>query len=198
VLFDIEKLARATPSENERTKLPPTNTLDIHDFNEQEKIKLATKITPNNWIELLLSPLESQPIFKYRSREQEYIDFNDASAGQQATALMHVLLNQDGPPLIIDQPEDDLDSNIIDQVCTEIWSAKAKRQLVFSSHNANLVVNGDAELVISCDYRIAGDQSGGKIANQGAIDVEDVRKAITKIMEGGEKAFGLRRQKYGF
>ncbi len=198
VLFDIEKLARTTPSDNERIKLPATNTLDIHDFNEQEKTKLATKISPNNWIELLLSPLESQPIFKYRSREQEYIDFNDASAGQQATALMHVLLNQDGPPLIIDQPEDDLDSNIIDQVCSEIWSAKTKRQLVFSSHNANLVVNGDAELVISCDYRIAGDQSGGKIANQGAIDVDEVRKTITKIMEGGEKAFGLRRQKYGF
>lgn len=198
VLFDIEKLARLSVKDGEKPKLPQTNALDTYDFTDSEKEKLAVKLSASSWVELLLSPLESIPVFKYRSREQEYIDFSDASAGQQATALMHVLLNQSGPPLIIDQPEDDLDSNIIEQICMEIWSAKARRQLIFTSHNANLVVNGDAELVVSCDYRIAGDQSGGKISKEGAIDIEDVRKEITKVMEGGEKAFALRRQKYGF
>ncbi|MBK8202631.1 MAG: hypothetical protein IPK68_10060 [Bdellovibrionales bacterium] len=198
VLFDIEKLARLSIKESEKPKLPQTATLDGYDFTDTEKEKLAVKLSATNWIELFLSPLESIPIFRYRSREQEYIDFADASAGQQATALMHVLLNQAGPPLIIDQPEDDLDSNIIEHICMEIWSAKSRRQLIFTSHNANLVVNGDAELVVSCDYRIAGDQSGGKISKEGAIDIDDVRKEITKVMEGGEKAFALRRQKYGF
>ena len=69
---------------------------------------------------------------------------------------------------------------------------------IFASHNANLVVNGDAELVIACDYRTVGDQSGGKISLQGAIDTPAVRGEITRVMEGGEKAFRLRKERYGF
>lgn len=83
-------------------------------------------------------------------------------------------------------------------IVEQVWRAKQKRQLIFASHNANLVVNGDAELVAWCDYRTAGDQSGGKIFGEGAIDVPDVRDAIKNIMEGGEEAFNLRREKYGF
>jgi type III restriction enzyme len=60
------------------------------------------------------------------------------------------------------------------------------------------VVNGDAELVACCDYRAANDQSGGRIKFEGAIDVPNVRKEITTVMEGGEKAFRLRKEKYGF
>src|SRR5262249_40629851 len=107
-------------------------------------------------------------------------------------------LNQSGPPLIIDQPEDDLDSQVILDVVERIWKAKERRQLIFSSHNANLVVNGDAELVVGCDYRAAGDQSGGRVKVQGAIDQAEVRQEITTVMEGGEKAFRLRKEKYGF
>ena len=79
-----------------------------------------------------------------------------------------------------------------------IWEAKQKRQIIFASHNANLVVNGDAELVVHCDYASDGDHSKGEIKHQGAIDVRDIRDVITSVMEGGEKAFTLRRQKYGF
>ena len=61
-----------------------------------------------------------------------------------------------------------------------------------------IVVNGDADLVIVCDYRTAGDQSGGKIKCQGAIDVAEIRKEITTVMEGGRDAFRLRKEKYGF
>jgi type III restriction enzyme len=85
------------------------------------------------------------------------------------------LLNQPGAPLVIDQPE--------------IWAAKERRQLIFASHNANLVVNGDAELVVCCDYRDAGDHSAGVIKLEGAIDIPGVRDEITMVMEGGEKAF---------
>ncbi len=59
-------------------------------------------------------------------------------------------------------------------------------------------MNGDAELVVWCDYRVAGDFSGGHIANEGAIDMPDIRDAIKSVMEGGEKAFKLRLEKYGF
>jgi hypothetical protein len=104
------------------------------------------------------------------------------------------LLNQLGPPLLIDQPEEDLDNPVMQEIVEQLWKAKQKRQIIFVSHNANLVVNGDAELVAWCDYRKAGDQSGGKIAGEGAIDVPEVREAIKRIMEGGEAAFNLRRE----
>ena len=75
-----------------------------------------------------------------------------------------------------------------------IWAAKNHRQLIFASHNANLVVNGDAEPVVVCDYRRAGDQSGGKISQRGASDIPAVRHEITTVMDGGEKAFRLREE----
>lgn len=137
-------------------------------------------------------------MFEYRARENQYIPFANASAGQQATALLKALLNQPGPPLIIDQPEEDLDNPVMLQVVGQIWQAKKSRQLILSSHNANLVVNGDAELVVWCDYRSAADHSGGQIRGTGAIDVPVICSAIKQVMEGGEAAFKLRKDKYGF
>jgi type III restriction enzyme len=112
--------------------------------------------------------------------------------------LLKTLLNQSGPPLIIDQPEEDLDNPVMLEIVGQLWAAKRLRQIVFASHNANLVVNGDSELVAWFDYRTAGDQSRGMIKGVGAIDVSDAREAIKRIMEGGEAAFRLRREKYGF
>jgi chromosome segregation protein len=160
--------------------------------------KLRPRITVDSWLDLTLTPVRDTPIFRYQTKEGEFIPFEAASAGQQATALLKVLLLQSGMPLIIDQPEEDLDSQVIQDVVSWIWTAKRKRQLVFASHNANLVVNGDAELIVICDYRRAGDQSGGRLKLQGAIDVPEVRAEITHVMEGGEKAFRLRKEKYGF
>jgi len=72
------------------------------------------------------------------------------------------------------------------------------RQFIFSSHSPNIVVNGDSDLVICCDYRKAGDHSDGKIKYCGAIDVDEIKKEITTVMEGGRDAFRLRKGKYGF
>jgi len=159
--------------------------------------RIAQHFTPENWLVLSLTPIESVPVYEFRAREGEYIPFKNASAGQQATALLKTLLNQPGPPLLIDQPEEDLDNPVMLEIVKQLWDAKKLRQIVFASHNANLVVNGDAELVAWFGYRTAGDQSRGTIKGVGAIDVEDVRDAIKQIMEGGEAAFRLRREKYG-
>jgi type III restriction enzyme len=60
------------------------------------------------------------------------------------------------------------------------------------------VVNGDAELIICCDYRTTATESGGQIKLTGAIDVPEINHEITEVMEGGVEAFKLRYQKYGF
>lgn len=197
VLEDCERLAVYTPGSQGDAR-PASPWLVECGFGEGDLTRLAERITPENWIELALAALDDETTFEYRTREQEYIAFENASAGQQATALLIALLNQAGRPLIIDQPEDDLDNQIMFDIARRLCKAKTGRQLIFSSHNANLVVNGDAELVVWCDNRVAGDYSGGRIAGEGAIDMPGIRDAIKAIMEGGEKAFKLRLEKYGF
>jgi len=197
ILSEFEILADIMPSGNPTMNLIGMPILSGI-FAENGLKKMADKITNENWIDLLLTQLDDSPFFEYKTRDGEYIEFNDASAGQQATALMHVLLNQDGPPLIIDQPEDDLDNQMVSDIAELVWQAKKKRQLIFASHNANIVVNGDSELVVCCDYKITADQSKGEIRSLGAIDISNIRNEITKVMEGGEAAFKLRKEKYGF
>lgn len=183
---------------DESGTLRPLSTVTSMGLTHADAQRIVSKLTPESWLGLALTPVEDHPSFEFQTKPGEYIAFADASAGQQATALLRVLLNQSGPPLIIDQPEDDLDSEIVLQVVEQIWTAKTQRQLIFTSHNPNLVVNGDAELVVCCSTRTAGDHSGGRIKREGAIDVPEVRDEITTIMEGGERAFRLRKEKYGF
>jgi type III restriction enzyme len=198
ILADLERLADYDATQEGAERMPTAPTLARLGFSPGDMKRIAEKIGPDDWLALLLTPLGDVPTFSYRAREGEYIPFKNASAGQQATALLKTLLNQAGPPLLIDQPEEDLDNPVILEIVEQLWRAKTQRQVIFASHNANLVVNGDAELVVWCDYRRQGDQSGGKVAGEGAIDVPDVREAIKRVMEGGDQAFHLRMQKYGF
>ena len=198
ILLEFESLANFDPNKNPSVVLPTTLILSSVGYTANDLRKIAEKINGENWIDLFLAQLDDLPLFEYKTREGEYIEFTDASAGQQATALMHVLLNQEGPPLIVDQPEDDLDNQMVSEIATLIWQAKKKRQLMFTSHNANIVVNGDAELVACCGYKVTADQSKGEIKKQGAIDIGEIRNEITAVMEGGEEAFKLRKEKYGF
>ncbi len=198
LLRELEMLASFKPEEEGAGQRPSTPVLVRAGLSAADLDKIATRLTSADWLELSLVEIASEPVFEYKSRENDYIPFKNASAGQQATALLKTLLNEVGPPLIIDQPEEDLDNPVISEIVEQIWFAKQQRQIIFASHNANLVVNGDAELVVWCDYRKSGDQSGGKIVDEGAIDVPVVREAIKKIMEGGENAFKARRAKYGF
>jgi type III restriction enzyme len=198
ILGDLERLAGYDPGESGEKNVPNCPALKTSGFLNADLVRIATKLGEDAWLDISLSRLEDRPTFEYRAREGEYIPFTNASAGQQATALLKALLNQPGPPLVIDQPEEDLDNPVMLQIVTQIWEAKKARQLILASHNANLVVNGDAELVVWCDYRSVGDQSGGQIRATGAIDVPVICDAIKQVMEGGEQAFRLRKEKYGF
>lgn len=127
--------------------------------------------------------------------EDRKISFEQASEGQRAAALLLMLLEQPGGPLLVDQPEGDLDNKVISAVTEKLHDAKQRRQIIFASHNANIVVNGSSELVVNMD--LTGD---GKrmIHCSGAIDRADVCATITATMEGGEKAFRDRKTKYGY
>ena len=117
------------------------------------------------------------------------------SDGQRNTAVLALILSQDGGPLIIDQPEDELDSNFVfRELIPMLRKVKSKRQLIISTHNANLPVNGDSELV----YALEANGGHGTELAQGGLDRINVTKAILDIMEGSEEAFRRRREKYHF
>jgi len=200
ILDELRLLAELKISEDKSMELPDTQILTECGFNDGNKTRIIEILTPEKWLEISTVEIEFSPVFLYSTNNQmdDVIAFSEASAGQQATALLTVLLSQGGAPLIIDQPEDDIDNRAIEDVINNIWDAKKNRQLIFTSHNANLVVNGDAELVVCCDYKESGNQTRGIIKEEGAIDSYKVKNEITSVMEGGEKAFRLRKDKYGF
>jgi len=197
IMKEIRVLAEITEDE-----IPSDGTVpEIQSWSLTPSMRknIVERLKPQQWLDVSLTSLEDLPVFYYKPRDSgQRIEFKNASAGQQATALLKVLLKEISGPLIIDQPEEDLDNEIIRDIAEEIWTAKEGRQIIFASHNANIVVNGDAELVIWCAYRETGDSTKGCIAGQGAIDIPEIRKVITNVMEGGKKAFELRKEKYGF
>jgi type III restriction enzyme len=198
ILTELELLAEYDPEHDGAERSADAPMLKVIGLSPSDLERIGRTLKPDQWLTLSLIPITSLPVFEYRSREDEYIPFNNASAGQQATALLQTLLAQGTAPLIIDQPEEDLDNPVMIEIVRSIWKAKQRRQIIFASHNANLVVNGDAELVAWCNYRAPADQSRGTIDGAGAIDMPEAREAIKRIMEGGAAAFNLRKEKYGF
>ena len=150
-----------------------------------------------------LEALELEPridIFLNVSHEQaptEFRPLDKLSTGQQCTAILHMLLLENVDPLIMDQPEDNLDNAFIaDRIVNELRAAKTSRQFLFATHNANIPVFGDAEW-IGVFTTVNGQGSLGFDA-QGSIDVPVIRDQVANILEGGRDAFIQRKEKYEF
>ena len=125
----------------------------------------------------------------------------DLSTGQKATAVLLLLLIDSDIPLIVDQPEDDLDNRFItEEIIPKIRQEKQKRQFIFSTHNANIPVLGDAEMIIGLSADVEEDILRTRINPEhvGSIDSGSIRDLVEEILEGGRDAFENRRRKYGF
>ncbi len=143
-------------------------------------------------IELSVGPENAPP---------EWRKLNELSTGLMVTALLYLLLLESEGPLVLDQPEDNLDNRFISEgVVPKIRSEKRRRQFIFSTHNANIPVLGDAELIVV--MRPKGEAGDGHAnvppENMGAIDKETAAALVDEIIEGGKEAFETRRLKYGF
>jgi DNA repair ATPase RecN len=118
------------------------------------------------------------------------------SPGQRSSAMLPLIALAEPTPLVIDQPEDNLDNRLVGQVLTDILaSLKEKRQIIVCTHNPNIVVSGDAEQVIVLD---ALSDRKGEVLRHGSIDNDDIVQSVIEIMEGGVDAFRARQQRYGF
>lgn len=120
----------------------------------------------------------------------------DLSPGQRCTALIPIILLESSCPLVIDQPEDNLDNKLVfDLVVDVLRGLKEKRQIIVATHNPNIPVSGDAEQIVVFE---ALSKECCKIAYQGSIDDEEILNEIKAIMEGSEEAFRIRAEKYGY
>jgi len=116
------------------------------------------------------------------------------SAGQRCSAILPIVLLNGTGPLVIDQPEDNLDNRLIRQVVVNILGAiKLRRQVIIATHNPNLPVLGDVEQAIV--LRAVGDQRC-ELETTGDLDTTSVVRQITDIMEGGREAFQYRQSIY--
>lgn len=159
-----------------------------------------------DWI-MRIEELELQAIPKVSLNTSPAENFSNwqtlgaLSTGQKATAVLLLLLLESETPLIIDQPEDDLDNRFIaDGIVPVMRREKRCRQFVFSTHNANIPVLGDAELILGLTTNSDQSQLQASIPQEymGSIDSTSVRELIEEILEGGKVAFETRRTKYGY
>jgi DNA repair ATPase RecN len=121
-----------------------------------------------------------------------YKEASRLSTGQRCTVVLPILLKQSERPLLIDQPEDNLDNAFVfEAVVSALRAVKKTRQIIFVTHNPNIPVLGDAErvFVFESDGRHAG------VAQAGTID--ECKGAVERILEGGSDAFVERMKRYG-
>ena len=135
-------------------------------------------------------------VLEMRMDDGSYRLLSALSGGQQVSVLLSLLLEtEDSRPLVIDQPEDELDNRFLfETVLPALKKLKGRRQVIMATHNPNVVVNGDADMVI----QLEASANRGRVACSGAIEEPAVRDAIVRTVDGGDEAFRLRRRKYGF
>ena len=179
----VSKTFGVPPAQSERlAKAEPEVLMRIEELH----------LPPTTAIRLNTAPLGEPPAWQA---------LEELSTGQKATAVLLLLLLESDAPLIVDQPEDDLDNRFITEgVVPRMREEKQRRQFIFSTHNANIPVLGDAELIVGLAASGEADHGRARMApeHMGSIDDQLVRELVEEILEGGKEAFERRRRKYGF
>ena len=175
--------------------VPPSQAQRLAEASAESLMRIEElELPPTTVIRLNTAPPGAPPIWQ---------ELDDLSTGQKATAVLLMLLLESDAPLIVDQPEDDLDNRFITEgIVPKMREEKRRRQFIFSTHNANIPVLGDAELIVGLTPSGEGESDSGRAVirqeHAGSIDSPGVRSLVEDILEGGKDAFETRRQKYGF
>jgi len=160
------------------TKLQPSQLMELEALELEHRVDIFLNVAHG----------QAAPVFR---------SLNKLSTGQQCTAILHMLLLENADPLLMDQPEDNLDNAFIaERIVTELRDAKTSRQFLFATHNANIPVFGDAEWIGV--FTAAENQGCLGLDAQGSIDVPVIRDQVARILEGGRDAFIQRKEKYEF
>ncbi len=184
------------PSPRELVRLLDNHSLGAVRMTDAVQDTLRESLTKAMRRKLLALRCPDRYLLELRLDDCQYRGVHELSGGQRVGLLLSLLLQTtDHRPLVIDQPEDELDNRFLfDTILPALKKLKGRRQVIVATHNANIVVNGDADLVIELEATA----DCGWVANAGAIDDPVVRNAIVRTVDGGVEAFQLRQKKYGF
>lgn len=155
----------------------------IRAFGEPLRLQLARIATPAN------------PDIKLRREgDTSYSGLGELSIGEKCSAVLSIALLNRKKPLVIDQPEDDLDHAFVTESIVEsIRSVKHERQIITATHNPNIPVLGDAEMIFRV-ARLPG-QEVCEIRTSGGLEIPSITKEV-QLLEGGVDAFERRRRRY--
>lgn len=167
----------------------------IPDFISGHFINLVNGLTEAQLDEIAILLPEDEIEFKFMpSGTQQYRSLSTASAGQKTTAILTFILSHGVHPLILDQPEDDLDNRLVyELVVDRLLETKNSRQIIVVTHNANIPVNGDSDYIISLN----SESKYLEILHEGTVEQSEIKKEICDVMEGGQQAFDFRSRRYG-
>lgn len=190
--FSVQRFVKAVAGGHEQFAelfgVPPNaalnlvNTMTQDVLHELEVEEIPTKAA----IKLNLGPKASP----------NYREIEHLSAGQKCTALLALVLLESPNPLVMDQIEEDLDNAyIVEDIVQRLRSEKEKRQFIITTHNPNIPVLGDAELI--CVLEADNEQAYLPDCNSGSIDDENIKGKVETTLEGGQQAFAMRKEKYG-
>ena len=159
---------------------------------EDQALRIVSYLQDSDQIgKLETVDLEDEPLIALKDGA-DFKSSADLSTGQRCTVILPILLLESERPLLIDQPEDNLDNAFVyDTIVKSLRGAKGGRQLIFVTHNPNIPVLGEAERV----FVFASDGRRGAVSHVGTV--EDVKGQIEHLLEGGKEAFVLRMHKYG-
>ena len=165
-----------------------SDSWDTHDA----RFKTALRGIPPERIDRLALFMPDDTVsvsFRESGSSNEWRSLSQGSPGQQTAALLAFVLGFGNEPIILDQPEDDLDSTLIYELLVNRFrEMKAMRQMIVVTHNPNIVVHGDAEYVVSLNVNSGQTQVGC----HGGLQERGVRDEVCRVMEGGREAFQSR------
>lgn len=195
--------------ENLCSHITPSELADLVLERNYEKIATTAKISIewavkivdklcywNILFELQVLAKQPKPIITVRTKATppREIPVLQLSDGQRHTILLTIaMLAESNVPLVIDQPEDDLDNAFIfSSIVTTLRAIKERRQVILVTHNANIAVLGDSELILPMHR----ENDCGKTKDRGSIDTDATKRCVLDILEGGPDAFLRRKEMY--
>jgi DNA repair exonuclease SbcCD ATPase subunit len=195
--------------ENLCSRITPSELADLVLYRNHKKIAAVAKIS-TEWAEKIVDKLcywdilfqlqalakQPKPIITVRTKSTppKEIPVLQLSDGQRHTILLTIaMLAESNVPLVIDQPEDDLDNAFIfSSIVTTLRAIKERRQVILVTHNANIAVLGDSELILP----MCRENDCGKVKDRGSIDTGATKRCVLDILEGGTDAFLRRKEMY--
>lgn len=185
----VSRASALEPAESSVAALVGTDRLTRYFYNalaRRDRIRLdeMERFLPEDLVEA-----------RVRATDGSFKTIETGSVGEKSTAILSLLLSAGNQPIIIDQPEDDLDNQYVYNVVVDLLrQRKFSRQVIIATHNANIPVNGDAELIVA----LGVEDRRGVVLSAGSIDRSDIKERVSTIMEGSAEAFRLRRERYGY